>query len=277
MDQDNFDDDIFDLFENLDIQEPSTSEQSMSSMEGAPDGGEEEMLTLHKTGHTISMSEGSGEKLVDLNVHPSGIVPTLRNVVASGKLNCPLDLKEIALHAPNTGYNPEKPKVLTMRITEPEAKAFIFASGNMVVGDTKSEKVCLLAAFKYADIIQKLGYPTNLTDFRIQSLVGSCDIPFQINLEGLALLLGANASYKPKRFKALIYRMVNPKIVLLIFEKGKVVLTGAKVREEIFQAFENIYPVLTDFRKQLSEQREVGFRGADDGNKKFTVRMNIKF
>lgn len=37
--------------------------------------------------------------------------------------------------------------------------------------------------------------------------------------------------------------------VLLIFVSGKIVLTGAKVREEIYQAFELIYPVLSDFRK----------------------------
>ena len=35
--------------------------------------------------------------------------------------------------------------------------------------------------------------------------------------------------------------MVNPKIVLLIFVSGKIVLTGAKVREEIYRAFEVQY------------------------------------
>jgi len=38
--------------------------------------------------------------------------------------------------------------------------------------------------------------------------------------------------------------MIKPKIVLLIFVSGKIVLTGAKVREEIYTAFEMIYPVL---------------------------------
>jgi transcription initiation factor TFIID TATA-box-binding protein len=37
--------------------------------------------------------------------------------------------------------------------------------------------------------------------------------------------------------------------VLLIFVSGKVVLTGAKVRKDIYEAFENIYPVLTEFKK----------------------------
>jgi transcription initiation factor TFIID TATA-box-binding protein len=40
-----------------------------------------------------------------------------------------------------------------------------------------------------------------------------------------------------------------PKIVLLIFVSGKVVLTGAKTRDQIYRAFENIYPVLLEFKK----------------------------
>lgn len=57
------------------------------------------------------------------------------------------------------------------------------------------------------------------------------------------------SSYEPELFPGLIYRMMKPKVVLLIFVSGKLVLTGAKVREEMYQAFELIYPVLSDFRK----------------------------
>ena len=48
----------------------------------------------------------------------------------------------------------------------------------------------------------------------------------------------------------LVVRMVKPRIVLLIFVSGKVVLTGAKVRQEIYEAFDNIYPILKNFKKQ---------------------------
>ena len=55
-----------------------------------------------------------------------------------------------------------------------------------------------------------------------------------------------------------------PKIVLLIFVSGKIVLTGGKRREDIYQAFENIYPVLTEFKKlQLeSDEADAGGGGA---------------
>ncbi|XP_028248672.1 TATA-box-binding protein-like isoform X4 [Glycine soja] len=151
-----------------------------------------------------------GSQPVDLTKHPSGIVPTLQNIVSTVNLDCKLELKSIALQARNAEYNP---KVCT---------------------GAKSEQQSKLAARK---------------DFKIQNIVGSCDVKFPIRLEGLANSHGAFSSYEPELFPGLIYRMKQPKIVLLIFVSGKIVLTGAKVRDETYTAFENIYPVLTEFRK----------------------------
>jgi transcription initiation factor TFIID TATA-box-binding protein len=160
-----------------------------------------------------------------------------------------LDLKTIALHARNAEYNPKRFAAVIMRIREPKTTALIFASGKMVVTGAKSEDDSKLASRKYARIIQKLGFNAKFTDFKIQNIVGSCDIKFPIRLEGLASRHHNFSSYEPELFPGLIYRMIKPKIVLLIFVSGKIVLTGAKVREEIYQAFEMIYPVLSDFRK----------------------------
>ncbi|CAI6009638.1 unnamed protein product [Closterium sp. NIES-65] len=66
-------------------------------------------------------------------------------------------------------------------------------------------------------------------------------------------LFSTMLQYEPELFPGLIYRMKQPKIVLLIFVSGKIVLTGAKVRDEIYQAFENIYPVLNLYRKIQAE------------------------
>ena len=131
-----------------------------------------------------------------------------------------------------------------MRIRDPKTTALIFASGKMVVTGAKSEDDSKLASRKYARIIQKLGFNAKFTDFKIQNIVGSCDIRFPIRLEGLASRHHNFSSYEPELFPGLIYRMIKPKIVLLIFVSGKIVLTGAKVREEIYDAFELIYPVL---------------------------------
>jgi len=132
-----------------------------------------------------------------------------------------------------------------MRIRDPKTTALIFASGKMVVTGAKSEDDSRLASRKFARIIQKLGFNAKFTDFKIQNIVGSCDIKFPIRLEGLAVQHHMFSSYEPELFPGLIYRMMKPKIVLLIFVSGKIVLTGAKVREEIYQAFEMMVPVLS--------------------------------
>ena len=60
-----------------------------------------------------------------------------------------------------------------MRIREPKTTALVFASGKVVVTGAKSEDDSRLAARKFARIIQKLGFETKFTDFKIQNIVGS--------------------------------------------------------------------------------------------------------
>lgn len=191
----------------------------------------------------------SPEAAIDLAVHPSGIVPVLQNIVATVNLNCKLDLKTIALRARNAEYNPKRFAAVIIRIRDPKTTALVFASGKMVVTGAKSEAASLLAAKKFAKIIQQCDNQVSFKDFKLQNIVGSCDVKFPIRLEGLAYSHGHFSSYEPELFPGLIYRMKVPKIVLLIFVSGKVVLTGAKDKEQIYKAFENIYPVLGQFRK----------------------------
>jgi len=179
---------------------------------------------------------------VDMEKHASGIIPDLH-------LGCELDLKTIALHARNAEYNPKRFAAVIMRIRDPKTTALVFASGKLVCTGAKSEEASRLAARKYARIIQQLGFPAKFQEFKIQNIVASCDVRFPIRLEGLAFSHNHYSSYEPELFPGLIYRLIQPKVVLLIFVSGKVVLTGAKIRDELYQAFEHIYPVLTEFRK----------------------------
>ena len=85
-----------------------------------------------------------------------------------------------------------------MRIREPKTTALIFASGKMVVTGAKSEDDSRLASRKYARIIQKLGFDAKFTEFKIQNIVGSCDVKFPIRLEGLHFGHGKFSSYEPE-------------------------------------------------------------------------------
>ena len=73
-----------------------------------------------------------------------------------------------------------------------------------------------------------------------------------IRLEGIALGPHRHfARYEPESFPGLVYRMegvMGTRVALLVFAKGKVVITGAKTREQLFQAWEMVFPVLVEHR-----------------------------
>jgi Transcription factor TFIID (or TATA-binding protein, TBP) len=95
----------------------------------------------------------------------------------------------------------------------------------------------------------KLGYAVTFKEFTVQNMVASCSVNFPIRLEGLAVRFDIFCNYEPEVFPGLVFRMRNPTVVLLIFVTGKIVITGAKKVEQIYQAFDNVYAVLQDFRK----------------------------
>lgn len=109
-----------------------------------------------------------------------------------------------------------------MRIREPKTTALIFASGKMVVTGAKSEDDSRLASRKYARIIQKLGFEAKFSEFKIQNIVGSCDVKFPIRLEGLAFSHGHFSSYEPE-----VILFVRFLINLLILTCGASALPGS--------------------------------------------------
>lgn len=84
-----------------------------------------------------------------------------------------------------------------MRLMEPKTTALVFGSGKMVVTGAKSIEQSTLASRKYARIIQKIGFPVKFKEFKIQNIVGSCDVKFAIHLEALKDKHSKFAQYEP--------------------------------------------------------------------------------
>ena len=70
---------------------------------------------------------------------------------------------------------------------------------------------------------------------KIQNIVVSADLHAIIDLYSLSRDVKA-VDYEPEQFPGLVYRVEEPKVVLLLFGSGKVVCTGAKEESEIEQA-----------------------------------------
>ena len=89
----------------------------------------------------------------------------------------------MALYARNTEFNPKRFAAAIMKIRNPRATALIFASGKMVCTGTKNEVDSKLASKKFAATIKKLDFPVRFTGFKVQNIVASCDIGYEVCLE----------------------------------------------------------------------------------------------
>ena len=202
-------------------------------------------------------------------------MPKIENIVSTANLCCELNLREIALQARNAEYNPKRFSAVIMKIKEPKTTALIFSSGRMVCLGAKNEEESKKASRTFAKIIKSLGYPVVFKEFTIQNIVGSVDIKFKISLIKfyIHLIKKINSkgksfvAYKPEQFPGLIYRMFEPNIVLLIFVWGKLVLTGGKIKEDIYNGFKKIYSFLTKFKIEEGKDNKLLHHNIVEKNK----------
>ena len=206
-------------------------------------------------------------KNTTLGINSNGIeiTPEIQNIVSTAELNCELNLKEIALQAKNVKYDPKKFSGLIMKLREPKTTALIFPNGKMVCLGAKNEEQSKHAIRKFAKIIKKLKYNVSLKNFKIQNIVGSCKLKFKLPLSALCHYItkkmNSRVAYEPELFPGLIYHYLsprnnsddinetNPNIVFLIFSSGNIIIAGAKTRNQIFESFSQVYPLLHMFKE----------------------------
>jgi transcription initiation factor TFIID TATA-box-binding protein len=153
-----------------------------------------------------------------------------------------LDLSALALALDGSEYNPEQFPGLVYRVKEPKAALLLFRSGKVVCTGSKSADQVRTAIKKVTKLIEKTGISLNKEpEIVVQNIVASADLEQKLNLNAIAISLGLErVEYEPEQFPGLVYRLDDPKVVLLIFGSGKVVCTGGKTPKDIEAAVEKI-------------------------------------
>lgn len=80
----------------------------------------------------------------------------------------------------------------------------------------------------------------------IQNIVASAGLHKRIDVEIVADILD-DVMYEPEQFPGFIYRMRDPKTVLLLFNSSKLVCTSAKIEEMVHEFVNRIYDVLESY------------------------------
>ena len=172
---------------------------------------------------------------------------SIENVVASASLDQKIDLLAIMKVFRNVEYRPKQFPGLVFRLKRPKTATLIFGSGKMVCTGAKSEKMAKRAVNKVVRELKNngiiiLGKPKIV----IQNIVASANLHGKIDLETAADIM-ENVMYEPEQFPGLIYRMGDPKVVMLLFASGKLVCTGAKHEDMVKEAVEKLHEILQDY------------------------------
>ena len=180
------------------------------------------------------------------NIMASKPVYRIENIVATVTLDQTLDLNAIERSVEYVEYNPDQFPGLIMRLENPKVTALIFKSGKMVVTGAKSTEELIKAVKKIIRTLRRHNIIiTGRPKIQIQNIVASANLNVEVNLEKAAFLLEDNM-YEPEQFPGLIHRMSQPRVVLLVFSSGKMVITGAKREEEVEEAVYRIYDKLKE-------------------------------
>jgi len=160
----------------------------------------------------------------------------IENVVASATLNQRIDLNAVVKGNPLVEYNPKKFPGLVFRLKRPKTAILIFSTGKMVCTGAKSEKEAKRAIKKVVRELKKSGIIIiGKPEIKVVNMVASANLSGRIELEDCAYSLG-RTMYEPEQFPGLIYRMDDPKVVILLFSTGKLVCTGATKEEDVYKA-----------------------------------------
>ncbi len=171
---------------------------------------------------------------------------SIENVVASATINQKVDLNAVVKGYPGVEYRPEQFPGLVFRLKRPKTATLIFSSGKMVCTGAKSEKEAKRAVMKVVKELKKGGIIIiSKPELKIQNIVASGGLGGMIDLEKAAYSLG-HSMYEPEQFPGLIYRMEEPKVVILLFASGKLVCTGAKKEPDVYVAVDKLHSLLEE-------------------------------
>ena len=156
----------------------------------------------------------------------------IENIVASASIGKDIVLTEVSQALEGVNFNREQFPGLVFKLKDPKTAALIFSSGKLVCTGAKSIDDSKLAIKKTVDLMRTVD--TDIPEefeIKIQNIVASANLESTLNLEAVALEL-EDTEYEPEQFPGLVYRLSDPKVVLLLFGSGKVVCTGAKTKSD---------------------------------------------
>ena len=168
------------------------------------------------------------------------------NVVASATIDQKLDLNEITRKFPDVEYHPDVFPGAVFRLRNPKTATLLFSTGKMVCTGSKSEEMAVKAVNTVVQKLRKGGIKIKKNAVvTVQNIVSSINLGGRVSIERAARTL-PRSMYEPEQFPGVIHRMIDPKVVILIFASGKLVCTGGKTEKDVYRAVNQLHSLLEE-------------------------------
>ncbi|GAB7017081.1 TATA-box-binding protein [Methanogenium cariaci] len=172
----------------------------------------------------------------------------IENIVASAKIAESLDLQVVSSQIKDAEYNKKRFPGVVLRMQDPKIAALVFGSGKVVLTGAKSVDSLSRGLEILGGRLRDLNIEiAEKLEYKIQNIVTSADLGTPINLNKIAVGFNLDRiEYEPEQFPGLVYRLEDPKVVVLLFGSGKLIITGGKQPEDAKRAVNKILSDLSN-------------------------------
>lgn len=182
--------------------------------------------------------------------------------------NFSINLFEACLRLRDMGvqYNHTKFPAIIIKFRRPSSAVLVFSTGSVLCTGTKDEKTAIFIVNYVVRLLRIRMYPSlriQPGSWNIENVVADTRTQQRIDVYSFARSRPESCVYEPKIFPAATYRKTivgdpdSPnggdvkKITILIFNSGKIVLTGAKYGKDIFTAFKECLSELVPYMEDI--------------------------
>jgi len=175
-----------------------------------------------------------------------GVKTKIQNIVLSVTYeDTEFNLEKLARSLDGTVYDPELFPGIVYKSEHPRASFLIFASGKMNCVGARSMADAKLAIKKLTNKLRKARIKVKSEPkVEVQNIVASISFGRKFDLEHIASRF-ENTEYEPEVFPGLVFRLDDPKAVLLLFVSGKGVCAGVKSMRDVNRAAQKINRILS--------------------------------
>lgn len=166
----------------------------------------------------------------------------IENIVAYAKISELLDMEIISEKIPKSSYNPDEFNGVSIKFDDLKIAVIILSNGKLVCTGVKKIQDAESIIKKIAKQVKDIGFEIK-KDYKIEieNVIASTDLKQELHLASIAnALILQNVDYEPEEFPGLIYRMEELCTVVLLFNLGKIVCTGAKSIDDAKKAIDEM-------------------------------------